>query len=82
MFEFHQHYTAEDPNCQDELPSDWKADVELYEGYNCGQLNCGIMSEAGACELSLKHFSPNCVQNTTVLVKEFCKKSCRNCSKL
>ena len=75
----------EDPNCQDELPSDWKPNVEFAEGINCGVLTCNILTSEpnNACEapFNLPPLS-NCVASTTGLVKEFCKKSCNICGNL
>ena len=82
--EFHLYYVDEDPNCQDELPSDWKPDVELTDGVSCGLLTCNLLtSDPTTCEFPFTQFPfSNCVETTTGLVKEFCKKSCTSCGKL
>ena len=54
----------------------------LYQsGVTCGQVSCDTLAGHGDCLMELSISFLKCVNTTTGLVKEFCKKSCNNCGK-
>ena len=54
----------------------------LYQsGVTCGQVSCDTLAGHGDCLMEFSISFRKCVNTTTGLVKEFCKKSCNNCGK-
>ena len=55
----------------------------LYQaGVTCGLVNCKTLADHGDCLMEFSNtLLSKCVNGTTGLVKEFCKKSCNNCGK-
>ena len=75
--------------CDDNLPSGWRDEHELHDGISCKSFNCERLASSDVCNVDASSQTlaiTTCVyrsedqkNNLHVPIKEFCKKSCKNC---
>ena len=81
-FTFYCIYVDNGINCKNELGDDWIHEAEFNNGVPCSYITCDMLAKAGMCSVNISS-SPisSCAQSAAGLAKQFCRKSCYNCSK-
>ena len=75
-------YVDNGKNCKNDLKDDWIGEAEFNNGIPCSYVTCDMLAKANMCSVNISS-SPisSCVKGAAGLAKQFCRKSCYNCSK-
>ena len=88
IIDYRYRITTKDSNGIYNIPvekyqqQDWREEHELGEGIFCKDYDCKVWASSGACNIDVTSAQfANCRHTSKGPIKEFCKKSCRNCGR-